>query len=176
MIEPLAPALPICKPSQTKSRGSTPQKRPPSDREVDLVSALEELLTTCGEDLSDVRLGQFPLPPSQDPTSRSSEPTPVSATFLHTPTTPPSNSRQLPSPQIPSAPRQKQRKMSNPPRLEIGALGGNHSFLLEMSMSRSESSGSQRSSSSTSGRTSSSSGRRLPQRGGIPMEWVGVAV
>lgn len=76
LVPPLAPAL-LIRPSST----STPQKRRSPDTEVDLVSALEELFTSCGEDLSDVDvdvdgsssrsvsvglgLDQFPLPPSR---------------------------------------------------------------------------------------------------------------
>jgi hypothetical protein len=193
LVQPLAPALPI-------RSNSTPQKRRSPDTEVDLVSALEELFTSCGEDLSDVSpsvsvglglgLDQFPLPPSRSIPSisisasnsrskvnvksrssspLSSTPTPVSATYLQTPTTPPPTRYQSIPPsrqEPPPAPRQKQRRMTN----RQVQFEGDHSFLMDMA--RSPSATSSRSGSSSS-RSSGSSSRGLPRRSSIPSQWIG---
>jgi len=177
----LAPALPI----HNRPRVRSPNKRhspdSESDSEVDLVSALEELLTTCGEDLSDsgseasFEAGDmFPLPPT-----RYDETTTI---HLRSPSTP---RRQVVQGQAPSAPKQKSRKVS---ASMSGMRVGGHSFLqglglglssdeeqgprsISASTSASASSGSPTTSSRSSSSTSSSSSRSLPRRAGIPMEW-----
>jgi len=176
---PLAAALPI----RNSPSCSTPQKRRSPDSGVDLVSALEELFTSCGEDLDTVGSGSecsigvddFPLPPSRSipsisvsrSKSRSLNTSPTSTPLPHfhrTPVTPPPT-RLVLSPsnyQPPAAPRQKSRRVDTSRPIK---LGGNHSFLLDMSRSPSSSS----SDSNSSGSTGSS--RSLPRRGAIPAQW-----
>jgi len=177
---PLAAALPI----RNSPNCSTPQKRRSPDSEVDLVSALEELLTSCGEDLETVSspsssligIDDFPPPPSRSipsisvskskspflNTSPTSTPLPQ---YHRTPVTPPPTRLSL-SPceyQPPAAPRQKSRRVDTSRPIK---LNGNHSFLLDMARSPSSSS----SGSASSGSTGSSRG--LPRRGAIPTQWV----
>jgi len=173
---PLAEALPI----RNTQTCTTPLKRRSPDSEVDLVSALEELFTSCGEDLDNVSessmsigIDDFPLPPSRSipsisvskSKSRSLNASPTSTPlpqFHRTPVTPPPTRLSL-SPshyQPPAAPRQKQRRVDTSRQIR---LEGNHSFLLDMSRSPS--------SSSQSSGSSSGSGRSLPRRGSIPTQW-----
>jgi hypothetical protein len=174
---PLAAALPI----RNSPSCSTPQKRRSPDSEVDLVSALEELFTSCGEDLDTVGsigVDDFPLPPSRSipsisvskSKSRSLNTSPTSTPlpqFHRTPVTPPPTRLSL-SPcdyQPPAAPRQKSRRVDTSRPIKLTA---NHSFLLDMARSPSSSS----SSSNSSGSTGSS--RSLPRRGAIPAQWANV--
>lgn len=180
----LAPALPIRSRHQVSNSNSeqfnvSPQKRRSPDDELDLVSALEELLTTCGEDLSlsdstsDYGVDESlpPMPPSRGvPRSPSITSSSSSSASSQGPVTPPPSHRRL----IPSAPRQKQRKVSSTSTSRVGQ----HSFLFGLSTADSEMPGSRRSpSNSNTGSTSStSSSRSLPRRGALPMEWTGNVV
>lgn len=177
---PLAAALPI----RNSPSCSTLQKRRSPDSEVDLVTALEDLFTSCGEDLdtvsssSSIGVDDFPLPSSGSipsisvsksksrslNTSSTSTPLPH---FHRTPVTPPSTRLSL-SPcnyQPPAAPRQKSRRVDTSRPIK---LGSNHSFLLDMARSPSSSSSNSNSSSSTG------STRSLPRRGAIPAQWANV--
>ena len=156
----LLPALPILSPTRWHSQSpSTPtfkrrsHRRNSPDDPVDLVSALEDLLSSCGEPLSsdsedeiETSTLSFPLPPSR---------TPLSADFdLRTPRTPEKNSRvTFPSPPSTPGPTERLR-----PKLK-----GDHSFLQSMS----------RRDSPSSSVGSSSSGRSLPGRGKLPSDWMG---
>jgi hypothetical protein len=192
---PLAAALPIRESPISISSCTTPQKRRSPDSEVDLVSALEELFTSCGEDLDDVDkvespysigVDDFPLPPSRSITSMSvsksksrSLNTSPSPTIQCTPVTPPPTRLSL-SPgnyQPPAAPRQKSRRVDTRTRTRGPRLEGNHSFLLDMARSPSSSSSSSTGSgsgSSSGSHSSSTSGRSLPRRGSIPVQWSNV--
>lgn len=155
----LLPSLPIRSPKDYPSRSSSKAHRRRRSRDdVDLVSALEDLLRSCGEVLSESDLAHagsssdlaFPLPPARSPSS------PLSASFeLRTPSTP-SGPYAL---SIPSTPIKTHSRPTVKP-----AFVGDHSFLRALSSSPASTSSS-RSGSSVSSRKS------LPSRSKLPREW-----
>jgi hypothetical protein len=158
----LLPSLPIRSPKDYPSRSSKAQRRRRSRDDVDLVSALEDLLRSCGEDFSDADLTHldagssidrsFPLPPARSPV------TPLSASFeLRTPSTP----SQPYALYMPSTPIKTHSRPTVKP-----AFVGDHSFLRALSSSPVSTT------SSRSGSSASVSSRKaLPSRSRLPREW-----
>ncbi|KAK8847494.1 hypothetical protein IAR55_005352 [Kwoniella newhampshirensis] len=156
---------------------STSHSRQSPDDTVDLTSALEELLTSCGEQVSSshsalaedeftAKLLPFNVPPSHTPLHIKTV-----APLKITPRTPQSKRRPSVTPAAPWAPRkpqpQVQAKRSEHRERYRGSsptLKGDHSFLTGLSTSEG-------SSPKSSIRSISSSGRSLPERKGIPLEW-----
>lgn len=159
-VSALLPSLPIRSPKDYPFRSSKAQRRRRSRDDVDLVSALEDLLRSCGEDLSDADLTHvdtgssinhsFPLPPARSPV------TPLSASFeLRTPSTP----SQPYALYMPSTPIKTHSRPTVKP-----AFVGDHSFLRALSSSP-VSTTSSRSGSSVSSR------KGLPSRSRLPRQW-----
>jgi hypothetical protein len=187
----LLPSLPILAPAEWDRKRATSSPRPSrktskrrqrpassSEDSINLVSALEELLRSCGEDFSSWSSDEesydqhisFPLPPARDiphiPTSLSydSEPTPLSASFkIHTPVTPPGA---LPPP-IPLSPKASWPRTRPYDQSTKQKIHGDHSFLQSLSAPMASPASSI---SSKSGRTSSR--KNLPGRSSLPAEWV----
>ncbi len=134
----LLPALPIIPPTSP----TTPRSRPSDD--VNLVSALEDIISSCGERYpGEVTALSFPLPPARSPE-------------LRTPTTPSPRPRTL---YPPPPPCQAKKEDSWP------LSRGDHSFLNSLSRGGSDSPA------SSSG--SNGSRRSLPERKGLPVGWMG---
>ena len=195
----LAPALPIRDRSNSSPSSTTPQKRRSPDSEVDLVSALEELLTSCGEDLNNVsvsgsgseagpeagpeaesvrsfaiELDDFPLPPSRSMSTSKSKSRSLS-TSPNVTLTPLLRAPITPPPsRLSSDSGYKNDQPPAAPRQKQRRMT-NRTIKLDgnhsflLDMARSPSSTS--TSSSQGSRSSSGSGRSLPRRGSIPTQW-----
>jgi hypothetical protein len=155
---------------------------------VDLVSVLEDLYTSCGEDSSDPEMDspasaqnvtarklEFPLPPFRSTLRLSTSSGPYSPRTPPMPHTPPRTSQSAhPTPALADAFAPKSRSRSYRPGV-FGLENGDHSFLRSLSMSDEGGVGggehkSRRSGSMTS--SSGSGGRRLPKRAGLPGDWM----
>jgi hypothetical protein len=189
LVQPLAPALPI-------RSSSTPQKRRSPDTEVDLVSALEELFTSCGEDLSDVDvnvspsvtvgsglgLDQFPLPPSRSiasisiSTSRSKVKVKSRSSSPLSSTPTPVSATYLQTPTTPPPTRyQSHKEPPAAPRQKQRRMTNTNRSRVQFEGDHSFLMDMARSPSATSSRSHSSSGsssRGLPRRSSIPSQWI----
>lgn len=168
----------------------TDSHQSPISENIDLVSALEDLLSSCGEAAATDSFscashdGEFETKPLQFPlpTNRSDLLSPGGS--LHTP------EKKSKCPSAPYAPRKPSRPHPHsqiPLRREEGrisprSLAGDHSFLAYLSRSESPASGkwSVKSDFSHSSLGSCSTGngssRKLPERMALPVEWFGLIV
>ncbi|WVF69671.1 hypothetical protein IAT40_004450 [Kwoniella sp. CBS 6097] len=184
--------------SRSRSSSSAKQRRKSPEDPVDLAMALEELLASCGENVSfsssdsefsgpasvtgsecesssednfEARALRFPLPPSRYPTS------PLNIA----PRTPmPAKAARHTRPSAPFAPRKERRSVpasfarsTSSPLASPTALKGDHSYLTSLSMGT-DAPGSPAGSFGSSGSSlgSTSSRKSLPGRKGLPMDWI----
>ncbi|WVQ98177.1 hypothetical protein IAU59_005299 [Kwoniella sp. CBS 9459] len=183
--------------SRPRPSSSFKQRRKSPEDPVDLAMALEELLSSCGENVGlsssdsefsgpasvtgsecessseddfEARALRFPLPPSRHPTS------PLNIA----PRTPMPGKARHARPAAPFAPRKERRtatasasRSASSPLSSPTALKGDHSYLTSLSMGSDapvSPAGSFRSSGSSMG--SSSSRKSLPGRKALPMDWI----
>lgn len=179
-IKVISPTTPT---SVTGRKSLTDSHQSSISENIDLVSALEELLSSCSEaaatdpfpcashgDEFETKALQFPLPPNRSGLSPGSS--------LHTPE---KKSKRSAAPYAPRKPSRPHPHSQIPPRREggsisPGSLEGDHSFLAYLSRSESPASGKRSAKGDNSfGNCNTGNGgsRKLPERMSLPMEWFG---